>query len=235
MHPNQLKGGSQSLMATTNETASGATSNGVPTSPEASVASATTKRRQPSASRRRTTAQRAARSASKRRTTTSQTKQPDTFASQVTGVAESAVLIPVGVALETRDRVIEAIRPWTSRTGAERELSRVRRNVRKFERRGSVARNRAVRQIRSRRTRATRELRKRRTQVTRLLRVRRTQANRAIKQNGKRARTELRRQRREVQKVQKDVQKAVGPQVTRVQHSLQEQTKQARDRVQQLV
>ena len=68
------------------------------------MASTATKRRQ-SANRRRTTAQRAARSASKRRTS-SQTKQPETFTSQVTGVAESVVLIPVGVALETRDRVI---------------------------------------------------------------------------------------------------------------------------------
>src|SRR5688572_24230055 len=121
-------------MTTTNGTVSDtAQPNSGPAAPKTSVASAATKRRQ-SASKRRTTAQRAARSASKRRTTT-QTKQPETITTQVAGVAESVVLIPVGVALEAGDRVIGAIRPWTSRTGAERELNRARRTARRFERR----------------------------------------------------------------------------------------------------
>src|SRR6059036_1668476 len=82
-----------------------------------------TKRRQ-AAQRRRSTAQRAARSAGTRRVA-AETKQADALTTQVAGVAESALLILVGAALETRDRVLEVIRPWTSRSGAERELSRV--------------------------------------------------------------------------------------------------------------
>ena len=117
--------------------------------------------------------------AARRRTTTSgtansrisaETKQSEAFATQVAGVAESALLIPVGVALETRDRVVEVLRPWTSRTGAERELTRARRTARRFERRASVARNQLVRQTRQRRNRVVRELRNRRNQLTRLVR-----------------------------------------------------------------
>jgi hypothetical protein len=116
----------------------------------------------------------------------------------------------VGVALEVRDRVVGVIQPWTRRTSAEREVARVRRDVRRFERRGSVARNRVVRELRRRRNRVVRELRKRRGQALRVARVRRNGAQRTISQN-------------------------VRPQVSRVQKELQEQTKQARDRVQQFV
>jgi DNA anti-recombination protein RmuC len=155
-------------------------------------------------------------------------KGADALVTQVAGVAESAVLIPVGAALETTDRVVGAIRPWTRRESAERELSRVRRNTRRFERRGSVARNRTLRQVRKQRNRVVRELRKRRSQLTRLARVRRNQANRSIKQNSRRVQTGLRRQRREVRK-------AVRPQVNRFQRSIQDQTTQTRERVQELV
>src|SRR5438445_8642273 len=106
-------------------------------------------RRRQSASRRSTTAQRAARASATRRVST-EAKNSEALATQVAGVAESAVLIPVGVALETRDRLLGAIRPWTSRTSAERELTRVRRSARRFERRGSVARNRTIRELRQR-------------------------------------------------------------------------------------
>ena len=105
---------------------------------------------------------------------------------QVTGVAESALLVPVGAALEVRDRVVGAIQPWTRRTSAEREIGRVRRDVRRFERRGTVARNRVVRELRKRRNRVVRELRKRRGQALRVARVRRNGAQRSITQNGRR-------------------------------------------------
>lgn len=184
------------------------------------------KRRQ-TARRRSTTAQSAARSAATRRVS-AEKKQADALTTQVTGVAESAVLIPVGVALETRDRVLEVIRPWTSRTGAERELNRVRRNARRFERRGSVARNRALREARRRRTRVLGELRRRRRQLERIVRGRRVQANRVFTQNGRRMRTELRKQSRETQaradRLRTEVEKAVRP-----------GQKQTRQRVQQLV
>ena len=105
---------------------------------------------------------------------------------QVTGVAESALLVPVGAALEVRDRVVSAIQPWTRRTSAEREIARVRRDVRRFERRGTVARNRVVRELRKRRNRVVRELRKRRGQALRVARVRRNGAQRSIAQNSRR-------------------------------------------------
>ena len=81
--------------------------------------------------------------------------------------AERAVLIPVGAALVARDAVIDATKPFTaSRESAEKELERVGNrvavNLRKFERRGSTARNRAVREVKRTRTRVERELRRNR-------------------------------------------------------------------------
>ena len=56
------------------------------------------------------------------------------------------MLIPVGAALVARDNVVEAAKPYTSRDTAERELTKLQRQVRtdlkKFERRGTTARNR---------------------------------------------------------------------------------------------
>jgi hypothetical protein len=153
-----------------------------------------------------------------------ETKQAESIATQVAGVAETAFMVPVGAALEVRDRVVGAIQPWTSRTSAERELTRVRRDVRRFERRGTVARNRALRQLRQRRNRVVRELRKRRTTMFRLVRGQQRQ----ISQNGHRATTGLRKQ-------GKQVRRTVRPQVNKVQKSLQDQTRDARELVQQFV
>ena len=54
--------------------------------------------------------------------------------------AQRPVLISVGAWLTARDNVVSAVRPYTSRRTAERELRRLRNrfgvNVRKFERRG---------------------------------------------------------------------------------------------------
>ena len=140
-------------------------------------------------------------------------------------MAESAVLVPVGVALEVRDRVVGAIQPWTSRPSAERELNRVRRDVRRFERRGTVARNRVVRELRKRRnSRDARACASAATRRRAFLRLRRNGAERSLKQNGKHA-----------QAVQPSARARSGqPQVTAC-RELQQQTKQARDRVQQFV
>ena len=72
--------------------------------------------------------------------------------------AERAVLIPVGAALAARDAVVEATKPFTSRTSAEKELK-------KFERRGNTARNNVRREVKRTRTRVERELRQRRSDV----------------------------------------------------------------------
>jgi hypothetical protein len=187
----------------------------------------TATRRRQAARRRTTAATRSARAAGTQRVS-AEAKQAESIVTQVTGVAESALLVPVGAALEVRDRVVGAIQPWTKRTSAERELGRVRRDVRRFERRGTVARNRVVRELRKRRNRVARELRKRRGQALRVARVRGNGAQRSIAQNGRR--TSVRADRLVTQ-----VDRAVRPQVSRVQKELQEQTKQARDRVQQFV
>ncbi|HEY7960479.1 MAG TPA: hypothetical protein VID29_01040 [Solirubrobacteraceae bacterium] len=77
----------------------------------------------------------------------------------VGGYAERAVLIPVGAALIARERVVsgvsDALSVYSSPTKTQSQL-------RRFERRGSTARNRLEREVRKTRTRVERELRQRR-------------------------------------------------------------------------
>ena len=75
--------------------------------------------------------------------------------------AERAALIPVGAALTARDAVVEAVTPYVAgRESAERELEkvgkRVQVNLKRFERRGTTARNRALREVKRTRTRVER-------------------------------------------------------------------------------
>ena len=88
--------------------------------------------------------------------------------------AEKAVLIPVGAALVARDSLIETAKQFQTRTGVERELKR-------FERRGNTARNRALREFKRTRTQIERELRQRRTQATRLVKRNRRQVEQQVK------------------------------------------------------
>jgi hypothetical protein len=86
--------------------------------------------------------------------------------------AERAVLIPVGAALVARDAVVEVVTPYTeSRESAERELNKLGKsvftNLRKYERRGTTARNRTLREVKRTRTRFERVLRQRRTKTVR--------------------------------------------------------------------
>jgi seryl-tRNA synthetase len=78
--------------------------------------------------------------------------------------AERAVLIPVGVALTARDRVVssvgEAISIYSSSSRAQAQL-------RRFERRGATARNRLERQVRKARVRVERQVRQRRRELER--------------------------------------------------------------------
>jgi hypothetical protein len=77
--------------------------------------------------------------------------------------AERAVLIPVGAALIARDNVLENVKPFTSRTTAEREINKLQRrvatNLRKFERRGTTARNKFQRDVKRNRTQVERFVR----------------------------------------------------------------------------
>ncbi len=129
---------------------------------------ATPKKRAPAkrkpAAKPRTTATRA--------TATSSTR-PATRAERAQQLAERAVLIPVGVALEARDRVAdtvgELVTTTRSRTALEKQLKR-------YERRGSSARRELEREVRHTRTRLERQTRtarrgfdRQRTQVSKNL------------------------------------------------------------------
>src|SRR5688572_14727317 len=103
----------------------------------------------------------AKRSQSARKAAATRAEAERTYVEGLAIQAERAVLIPVGAALVARDSVIETVsetaKSFRTRTGVERELKR-------FERRGNTARNRAVREVKRTRTRVERELRQRRTQ-----------------------------------------------------------------------
>jgi hypothetical protein len=83
----------------------------------------------------------------------------------------------VGATLEARDRVInlagEFVNRFGSRASAEREVGK---DIRRFERRGTTARNQLERDVKKARTRLERELR-----------TRRRDAERMIKRNGRAA------------------------------------------------
>jgi len=76
--------------------------------------------------------------------------------------AERAVLIPVGAALIARDRVVSSVNEVISSYSSP---SKAQVQLRKFERRGSTARNRLEREVRKTRTRVERELRQRRNEL----------------------------------------------------------------------
>jgi hypothetical protein len=104
------------------------------------------------------------------KTTKTQKKSTSTAASSRTGqarsIAETAVDLPVGAVLELSDRVAELVEPLTGRTEAEKQLeayrTRLRRTVKRTERRGTTARRKAAAEARKTRTRVEREARKRR-------------------------------------------------------------------------
>ena len=144
-------------------------------------------RRKAAATRRSTAAKRAAatrkrnaaaRSAAARRAAATRAEAAKTPVDRVQEYAERAVLIPVGAALVARDTAIAAVNELaesvSTRERAERQLKR-------FERRGATARNRAERQVRKARTRVERTLRRRRTRVERELRQRRTRLQRGLR------------------------------------------------------
>ena len=95
---------------------------------------------------------------------TARSTQAKTRAEQVQGLAERAVLVPMGASLLARDNVVSSVKglatKYRTRTALERELNR-------YERRGASARNRFERQVRRTRTKFERELRQRRNRVER--------------------------------------------------------------------
>jgi hypothetical protein len=98
--------------------------------------------------------------------TESAVRQAETATRETVGVfgnyAERAVLIPVGVALTARDRLVsnvsDTISTYSTSTKAQAQM-------RRFERRGATARNRLEREVRKARVRVERELRQRRREI----------------------------------------------------------------------
>src|ERR1035437_3316442 len=105
-----------------------------------------------------TSSQGGTKTASTRRTSTRKTStrktptptQPATPVAQVQPIAERAALVPVGASLLVRDNLVSTVKglatKYRTRASLERELKR-------YERRGSTARNRFERQVRKTRTR----------------------------------------------------------------------------------
>jgi hypothetical protein len=120
---------------------------------------------------------------------------------QAQDYAERAVLIPVGAALVARDRVVETVteatRPYRSRETAPRAFER---DLRRFERRGTTARNRVEREIKKARTRVERELRQRRNRVQRVVRTNRTRVQREVRRNRTQVQRQVRTLRRDLEK-----------------------------------
>lgn len=160
--------------------------------------------RRPPAGRKRATASR-----------TATTAQPEvTGLEALAAQAERALLIPVGAALVARDSVVEVARPFTTRTGAEEELSRLQTQVtaqlKSFERRGASGRNRLRREVKRTRTRLERQLRQRRSQVTRLVRRNR----RSVRTQVKAARRDFERRANGLQTSAEDLVQRVQEQVS---------------------
>ena len=78
--------------------------------------------------------------------------------------AERAVLIPVGVALTARDRVLSSVNGAISSYSTP---AKAQAQLRRFERRGATARNRLEREVRKARVRVERQLRQRRREIER--------------------------------------------------------------------
>ncbi len=163
----------------------------------AATSNTPTPERKPAATRRTTTARkttarkatgtsRRTTTAARRRAATTTSTQPRTPVAQVTELAERAVLVPVGASLIVSEDLVSTVKglatKYRTRAGIERELKR-------FERRGSTARNRFERQVRRQRTKFERELRQRRASV-----------ERTVKQNRRRLEREVRTARRDLQK-----------------------------------
>ena len=87
---------------------------------------------------------------------------------QVQETAEKAVLIPVGAALVARDRVVEAVSNLVDTYGTRATAQRrIESNLKKFERRGTTARNKLERDAKRTRTRVERTVRQNRKRLQR--------------------------------------------------------------------
>jgi hypothetical protein len=127
--------------------------------------------------------------------TTTQPAEENRAVSYVIQTAERSVDVPVGVALTVRDRVSEAVEPWTTSTTREKELKSLRtqvtREFNKFERRGGQARRKASQRVRQTRNRLEREVKQRRRSIEKQVKGNRAKVEKAVKDNRTKAEKQL--------------------------------------------
>jgi hypothetical protein len=116
--------------------------------------------------------------------------------------AERVVLVPVGAALIARDGVVDAVKPFQTKTGREKEIKR-------FERRGTTARNKVQREVKRTRTRVERELRQRRRAAESTVKKNRTNLEKQVKQVRKDVEARTKTVRSNAETLVKDVQEQV--------------------------
>jgi hypothetical protein len=156
------------------------------------MATATTNRQKAAATERSTAGKKAAatrrRNAARRSAAAKQAAATRALANrtpleQAQEYAERAILIPVGAALTARDRVVETVgeivETYSTRASAQRKIET---NLRRFERRGTTARNQLQRDVKKTRTRVERELRQRRNRAERLVRRNQREVTKQVKQ-----------------------------------------------------
>ena len=107
---------------------------------------------------------------------------------QARSLAESALDLPVGAVLEISDRVAELVEPLTGRAEAEKQLqayrTRLRRTVKRTERRGTTARRKAAAEARKTRTRVEREASKRRRSLETQIKRNRDEVEQRVRKVG---------------------------------------------------
>jgi hypothetical protein len=122
-------------------------------------------RRKPTATQAKATQAKAARTRAIHQTE-SALSQAETATRETAGVvgtyAERALLIPVGVALTARDKVVSSVSDTVSTYSTQ---TKAQAQLRRFERRGATARNRLEREVKKARVRVERELRQRRREI----------------------------------------------------------------------
>jgi len=113
------------------------------------TASTTTRPQRRAAAKRRPRTAARSRTATPKATARTTSTRPATRAERAQQLAERAVLIPVGVALEARDRVAGTVEELVTTT---RSRSALERQLAHFERRGGSARTQLEREVRRTRT-----------------------------------------------------------------------------------
>src|SRR5580704_12864944 len=109
---------------------------------------------------RKTTRKTTRRPTTRRRPAATSVSTQKTGVALVSELAERAALVPVGATLLARDNLVSSVRDLSTRYGTRASIER---ELKRYERRGSTARNRFERQVRRTRTSFERELRQRRS------------------------------------------------------------------------